>query len=117
MQEKRPGGRHARPPAAPATTAQLAGLWSAVSATLRTIEGRLRYYTGGEHDSRLGEQLTLLPVMHEWASVTDVEVHDVVRLLTQFETLSVGGEANEAAYDVIAYTREMIRSRLRAVLV
>ncbi|MFL6157684.1 MAG: hypothetical protein ACJ72D_16440 [Marmoricola sp.] len=117
MHQTRSGGRHARPPAVPAPTAQVAALWAAVSATLRTIEGRIRYYAGGLYDARLGDQLVMLPVLHEWAGVTDVEVRDLIALLTEFETLSTGGEANEAAHDVIAYTREMIRSRLRAVLV
>ena len=117
MHQSGPGGRHRAAPAAPATTGQIAALWSAVSVVLRTLESRLRYYDDRPEDARLGEQLTLVPVMHEWAWLTDVETKTLTGLLLHFEALSVAGDSDETATAVITYTREMIRSRLRAVLI
>jgi hypothetical protein len=87
----------------PATPAGLATLWHAVSLTHAMLATRRQYFLVTDTEVRLGEQLSLLPLLQDWVPATAYEAKELTAMLRSY--LSVAeGEDNESQVDRAAGT-------------
>lgn len=68
----------------PATPADLATLWHAVSLTHAMLAARRQYYLTTEAEVRLGDQLSLLPLLQDWVPTTAYEAKELTVLLRAY---------------------------------
>jgi hypothetical protein len=59
----------------------MATVWRAVSRVQELLGHRLLHFEDTPADTRLGEQLSLLAMLHDWRPVTESEAADLVYLL------------------------------------
>jgi hypothetical protein len=59
----------------------MATVWRAVSRVQQLLGHRLLHFEDTPGDTRLGDQLSLLTMLHDWHSVTESEAADLVYLL------------------------------------
>jgi hypothetical protein len=98
----------------PATTSDQAGLWLAVSAAHGVLERRRRFYMENEAEVRLGDQLALLPMLHDWIAVSALEANQLASLLATYALASVEVEIDRSAATAGDNVRTMARNRARA---
>jgi hypothetical protein len=96
-----------------APAAGMVRLWTSVSAAHGVLERRRRYFLTTLVEDRLGEQLSLIPVLQTWMPMATVEVDDLVSLLQAYvgDELEAGSET--AAMQAVAYVRTMAANRAR----
>ncbi|MFL6061975.1 MAG: hypothetical protein ACJ72E_12145 [Marmoricola sp.] len=101
----------------PTDPALLVGLWGAVSAVHRAQESCRRYFDLTETDTRLGDQLTLLPVVLDWVPASKPEALGLARALRAYADHRPDGPADLEAERVITFLKQMMRERGRTGIV
>jgi hypothetical protein len=97
-----------------APAAGLARLWSAVSAAHRVLEKRHRYFLTTGAEERLGEQLSLVPVLQGWMPLTRTEGKDLTSLVNGYVEGELETDRDEAALRIVVYVRTMAGDRARS---
>ena len=115
-QQRPPGRRRAHdeadaPRPQPASFADLATMWRSVSHAHAAVDHHRRHFVNTPVDDRLAEQLSLLPVLHDWESVTEGEAHEVSYLLGLYADPPVDAPRDEVAHALIATIRQMAGRR------
>lgn len=97
----------------PTDPALLAGLWGAVSAAHRALEACHRYFDLTEADSRLADQLTLLPVLIDWIPASEPEAAGLTRALRAYADKRATLPADREADESVGFMKQMVRERGR----
>lgn len=95
----------------PAPASMLAPMWAAVSAVHGVLESRRRYFENTDTDVRLGDQLSLLPMLDGWYPLTTGEVEELTYLLRAYADASEDEIHQEAARLVVMLIRSMAEQR------
>jgi hypothetical protein len=113
VSQQRPQGRRraddlAEPPSTePASFADLATMWRSVSQAHAVVAEHRRQFQNTPLDDRLAEQLSLVPVLHDWTPVTDGEVRELVYLLGLYAEPQSEASRDEVAHAVNSTVRQM----------
>ena len=97
--------------AQPASFADLATMWRHVSRAHGAIEQRRRRWDHTAADDRLAEQLSLLPMLHDWQAVSDSEAHELTYLLDLYAEPTADATHEEVASAVSTAIRRMAARR------
>jgi hypothetical protein len=117
VSQQRPQGRRrahaeADPPSTePASFADLATMWRSVSHAHAAVDHHRRHFVNTPDDDRLAEQLSLLPVLHDWKQLTESEAHEVAYLLGLYADPPADAPRAEVARAVIGSIRQMAMRR------
>jgi hypothetical protein len=117
VSQQRPQGRrraHAEadaPNAEPASFADLATMWRSISTAHGVVEDRRRHWESTDADDRLAEQLSLVPVLHDWQSVTESEAREVAYLLGLYAEPRADATREDVAHAVTVTVRRMAARR------
>lgn len=84
-------------------------MWSAVSAAHRELARRRGYYLNSAVEDRLGEQLSLIPMLQDWCAATEDEAADLIVLLEAW----VETAREDVAAATVGYIRAMAGNRAR----
>ncbi|MCW2784422.1 MAG: hypothetical protein JWP74_939 [Marmoricola sp.] len=98
-----------------ARPASLARMWGAVSAAHSALERRRVYFLTQPVEERLAEQLSLIPVLHDWMPITLVEVEPLSTILRLYATAD-DLDRDRVAKDLVDLVRSMAARRARAGL-
>jgi hypothetical protein len=90
-------------------------MWRSVSAAHGVIEERRREWENTEPEDRLAEQLSLLPMLHDWHAVTENEAHELSYLLHLYCEPAADATREEVARAVNDTVRRMAARRGSAV--
>lgn len=117
MSQQRPQGRRRAHDEAdarstePASFADLASMWRSISHAHAALEGHRRHFRNTPVDDRLAEQLSLVPVLHDWKSVTQGEARDLTYLLGLYADPPPDAPREEVAHTVNSTIRSMAARR------
>lgn len=117
MSQQRPQGRRRAhdeadaPRTEPASFADLATMWRSVSHAHAAVDHHRRHFVNTPLDDRLAEQLSLLPVLHDWKPVTESEADEVAYLLGLYADPPIDAPRDEVAHAVITTIRQMAGRR------
>lgn len=100
--------------AAPATHAALARLWQRVSRAQEVLDQRRRYFEATADDTRLSDQLSLLPMLHEWLPVAATEAADLSHVLDLYVDPARAATRTEIARELTASIRRMAVRRAKS---
>ncbi len=84
-------------------------MWSAVSAAHRELARHRSYYLDSAIEDRLGEQLSLIPMLQDWRPATEDEAADLIVLLEAW----VDTAREDVAVATVGYIRAMAGNRAR----
>lgn len=84
-------------------------MWSAVSAAHRELARRRSYYQNTAVEDRLGEQLSLIPMLQDWHPASEDEAADLIVLLEAW----VDTAREDVAAATVGYIRAMAGNRAR----
>lgn len=115
-QQRPPGRRRAHdeadvPSDEPASFADLATMWRSVSNAHAAIDHHRRHFVNTAVDDRLAEQLSLVPMLHDWKSVTEDEVRELAYLLGLYVEPQAEATREEVAHAVNTAIRQMAARR------
>ena len=110
--EVKGGGAH-RAESRPATHAELAAMWQAVSEAQGALGRHRRYFRATPADVRLTEQLSLLPLLHDWIPIFAHEIDMLRYLLVRYADAVERAASDDAAHGVITAIRLMAADRAR----
>jgi hypothetical protein len=117
VSQQRPQGRRRAhdeadaPRIDPASFADLATMWRSVSHAHAAVDHHRRHFVNTPVDDRLAEQLSLLPVLHDWKPLTEGEAHEVAYLLGLYADPPIDAPRDEVAHAVITTIRQMAARR------
>ena len=86
-------------------------MWRSVSDTHAEIEHHRRHFLNTAVDDRLAEQLSLVPMLHDWMPVTEREVRELVYLLELYVEPQADATREEVAHAVNITIRQMAARR------
>ena len=86
-------------------------MWRSVSHAHAALDGHRRHFTNTPVDDRLAEQLSLVPVLHDWRSVTEGEARELTYLLGLYADPPPDAPREEVAHTVNATIRSMAARR------
>jgi hypothetical protein len=117
VSQQRPQGRRRAhdpvdaPSTDPATFADLAVMWRSVSTAHGVLEQRRQRWDNTDADDRLAEQLSIVPMLHDRASVTEAEARELAYLLTLYAEPTADATREDVAEAVDAAVRAMAARR------
>ena len=117
MSQQRPQGRRRAhdeadaPSTEPASFADLATMWRSVSHAHAVVDHDRRHFLNNPVDDRLAEQLSLLPMLHDWKAVTETEARELAYLLGLYADPPLDATRDEVAHAVNTMIRRMAARR------
>jgi hypothetical protein len=117
VSQQRPQGRRRAhhqadaPSTDPATFADLATMWRSISTAHGVIEDRRRHWESTDADDRLSDQLSLLPMLHDWQSVSESEARELAYLLGLYAEPTADATREDVADAVGTAIRRMAARR------
>jgi hypothetical protein len=115
-QQRPPGRRRAHeeadpPSTQPASFADLAAMWRSISGAHAVLEHHRRHFVNTSVDDRLAEQLSLVPMLHDWMPATESEARELAYLLGLYDEPPRDASREEVAQTVNATIRRMAARR------
>jgi hypothetical protein len=95
----------------PASFADLAAMWRSVSGAHAALEDLRRHFRNTAVDDRVAEQLSLVPVLHDWKPVTEREARELAYLLGLYAEPPPDTTREEVAHTVNTTIRWMAARR------
>jgi len=117
VSQQRPQGRRRAhdqtdvPSTEPATFTELAAMWRSISTAHGVLDHHRRHWENTEADDRLAEQLSLVPMLHDWQPATEGEARDLAYLLGLYAEPAADATREEVAEAVSTAIRRMAARR------
>lgn len=92
----------------------MATVWRAVSRVQQLLGHRLLHFEDTPGDARLGEQLSMLAMLHDWRAVTESEAADLVYLLELYVAPAADATPDDVARALNVTVRSMAVHRAGA---
>jgi hypothetical protein len=94
-----------------ASHTELAAMWRGVSRAQQVLGRRQSHFENTPVEDRLAEQISLVPMLHDWRSVTAREAEELTYLLGLYAEPVYGATRGEAAEAINAAIRRMVIRR------
>ncbi|MGY2875555.1 hypothetical protein ACVW00_002745 [Marmoricola sp. URHA0025 HA25] len=117
MSQQRPQGRRRAHEVAdpagiePASFAELATMWRSVSHAHAVLDHLRQHFLDTDLDALLAEQLSLVPVLHDWKPVTETEARELSYLLGLYADPPLDATREEVAHTANVTIRWMAARR------
>jgi len=96
---------------APAAHAVMADLWRAASRVQQLLGDRLLHFEDTPADARVGEQVSLIAVLHDWRPITEGEAAELVYLMGLYAEPVADATHDGVARALVVAIRSMALSR------
>ena len=94
-----------------ASHAELAGMWGGISRAQQVLGRRQGRFENTPTEDRLAEQLSLVPMLHDWRAMIMRETEELTYLLGLYAEPARGATRDEAADAINAAIRRMVIRR------
>lgn len=94
--------------------ADMARMWTAVSAAHETLRQRRLYYLASDAEERMADQLSLIPLLQDWVPVTANDAAELTHALRAYTGIDIDPPRDRQAEALRTCIRAMTMHRARS---